>query len=213
MNGCTHGLGVVLSIIGGALLANRIKEHHSIVHEISCAIYTTSLITLYMSSTLYHSFFILQNTKYIFEVFDKCAIYILIAGSYTPFLQILLWDEPIWSIGLLGFIWICGFLGISIEAFFPAWKYRSYFSLSMYLGMGWAAVLCLPEMTQRLPPGCMRLLVLGGVGYTVGVPFYLRNNNLDHAIWHIFVLSGSIFHWLAVYTYVAPRPIGILLEQ
>jgi hemolysin III len=74
----------------------------------------------------------------------------------------------------------------------------------MYLGMGWAALLCLPQMKERLPIGCIQLIVLGGVAYTAGVPFFVRDNNLDHAIWHLFVLSGSVLHWLAVFIYVAP---------
>ena len=206
MSGCTHGLGVVLSIIGGLSMAKRI-EGLSKTHEISCAIYSASLLVLYLSSTLYHSFFSLQNTKYVFEVLDKCAIYILIAGSYTPFLSIVLHDIKIWSIHLLGFIWVCCVLGILVEACRPDWKYRGYFSLTMYLGMGWACLVCLPEISARLPDTAINFLVLGGVGYTVGVPFFVRNNNLDHAIWHLFVLSGSIFHWLAIYLYVAPRPL------
>ena len=209
MNGITHGMGVVLSCIGGYLLSYRVQDL-SLTHRVSCSIYTTSLLVLYMSSTLYHSFFALQHTKYVFQVFDKCAIYILIAGSYTPFLQILLGDKPIWSIGLLGFIWVCCVLGIMVEAFYPTWKYRPMFSLGMYLGMGWAALICLPEMKSRLPLGCINYLILGGVGYTAGVPFFVRNNNLDHAIWHLFVMSGSIFHWVAVYMYVAPRPLPIM---
>jgi hemolysin III len=147
------------------------------------------------------------NTRYIFQVMDKCAIYILIAGSYTPFLQILLGDQPKFSYGLLGFLWLCGGLGIFVEAFYPTWRWKSTFSLSMYLGMGWAALLCLPQMQERLPVGCIHLLILGGVAYTAGVPFFVRDNNLDHAIWHLFVLSGSVMHWLAVYLYVAPRPL------
>lgn len=188
------------------MMSNRVRGM-SQIHKVSCAVYTASLLVLYTSSTLYHSFFILQQTKYVFQVIDKCAIYILIAGSYTPFLQILLQDQMIWSAGLLSFIWVCCVLGICVEAFFPTWNLRSAFSLTMYLGMGWAAIVCLPEMKARLPEGCIHLLVLGGVGYTAGVPFFLRNNNLDHAVWHLFVLSGSIFHWLAVYIYVAPKPL------
>ena len=206
MNAITHCLGVILSFVGGYLLSQRIKGL-SKVHEISCAVYTTSLLALYLSSTLYHSFFSLQSTKYVFEVLDKCAIYILIAGSYTPFLQILLGDKPIWSVGLLAFIWACCLFGICVEAFLPTWKHRGVFSLSAYLLMGWSCMICLPEMMERLPQACLNLLVLGGVAYTVGVPFFVRNNNLDHAIWHLFVLSGSVFHWLAVYLYVAPLPL------
>jgi hemolysin III len=139
---------------------------------------------------------------------DKCAIYVLIAGSYTPFLTVMFADKPIFSTGLLGFIWTCCLLGISVEAMAPTWKWRPVFSLSMYLGMGWAALVCLPEAHHRLSVRCIQLLILGGVGYTAGVPFFLRDNNLDHAIWHLFVLSGSIFHWLAVYLYVAPHALG-----
>lgn len=203
MNGVTHGLGVILSIIGGYLLSHRVGGQ-SFTHVLSCAVYTTSLIVLYLCSTLFHSFFALQNIKYLFQVMDKCAIYVLIAGSYTPFLTVMFEDDTLISIGLLSFIWTCGFWGIVVEAFYPTWKYKSVFSLSMYLGMGWAALVCLPKLSGRVPLPCAYLLLLGGVGYTAGVPFYVRNNNLDHAIWHLFVLLGSICHWLAVYLYVAP---------
>jgi len=148
----------------------------------------------------------MQNTKYIFEVLDKCAIYILIAGSYTPFLQIVLSHEPTYSIGLLAFIWVCCLLGIGVEAFCPSWKGKGKFSLAMYLGMGWSAAVCLPEVARVVPEGAMQLMILGGVGYTAGVPFFVRDNNLDHAIWHLFVLSGSFFHWCGIYFYVAKVP-------
>lgn len=202
MNAITHGLGVLLAFWGSFLMSRRVanKSPRAVY---SCAVYSTSLIVLYTSSTLYHSFFTMQNTKYIFEVLDKCAIYILIAGSYTPFLQIVLAHEPFWSTGLLSFIWVCGVLGIGIEATLPVWRYRKVFSLSMYLGMGWAAMACLPEVASLLPDNAIRLMVLGGVAYTSGVPFYVRSNNLDHAIWHIFVVVGSFFHWLGIYLYVA----------
>lgn len=201
MNGVTHGLGVLLAFLGSYILSRRVSDMSS-RHRISCAVYSTSLIVLYMSSTLYHSFFTLQNTKYIFEVFDKCAIYILIAGSYTPFLIVVLWHEPLYSVFLLTFIWVCCFLGICVEAFLPDWNRKATFSLAMYLGMGWSALICLPEVLRILPEGAMNLMVLGGVGYTTGVPFFVRNNNLDHALWHLFVLAGSIFHWCGIYFYV-----------
>jgi hemolysin III len=202
MNAVTHGLGLVLAFVGAVAMSRR-SAQRSHLHVVSCAVYSISLIVLYTSSTLYHSFFTMQNTKYIFEVVDKCAIYVLIAGSYTPFLQIVLNHEPMWSTGLLSFIWTCGILGILVEAFFPMWRYRKAFSLAMYLGMGWAAIVCLPEAANLLPDNAIRLLVLGGVAYTSGVPFYVRSNNLDHAIWHLFVLAGSIFHWVGIYLYVA----------
>jgi hemolysin III len=201
MNGVTHGLGIILAVVGSTLLSDQVKDL-STTHVRSCAVYSTSLLVLYTSSTLFHSFFSLQNTKYIFEVLDKCAIYILIAGSYTPFLQIVLGHEKLWSTYLLAFIWVCCLCGVTVEAFFPIWKHKALFSLAMYLGMGWSCVVCLPELVDILPSEAMNLLVLGGVGYTCGVPFFVRNHNLDHTIFHLFVLSGSIFHWLGIYWYL-----------
>ena len=202
MNAATHGLGIVLAMIGSYLLTQRAKKYDDYRHTWSCAIYSMSLIVLYTSSTLYHSFFSMQHTKYIFEILDKSAIYILIAGSYTPFLQLILGHEAIWSIGLLAFLWSCCCLGISVEAMCPTWKYRTTFSLAMYLSMGWSALACLPRIAVLVPRSCIQHMVLGGVAYTSGVPFFVRNNNLDHAVWHVFVLAGSIFHWCGVYFYV-----------
>jgi len=206
MNAVTHCIGVLLSLFGGHLMSQRVRDE-SLTHVISCYIFTGSLLALYLSSTLFHSFFTMVNTRDVFRVMDKCAIYILIAGSYTPFMQILLSDQPIYSFGLLGFIYICGFLGIAVEALYPKWTWKSTFSLTMYLGMGWACLICLPQMAGKLHDECIFLIFLGGVAYTAGVPFFLRNNNLDHAIWHLFVLSGSLFHWAAIYIYVAPHPL------
>lgn len=182
MNCVTHGLGILLSIIGFFALSHRVQDK-SHRHSISCAVYSISLLVLYTSSTLFHSFFALQVTRYVFEVLDHCAIYILIAGSYTPYLQIALWDKPIWSIYLLAFIWLCCICGVSVEAFFPTWVHKPKFTLAMYLGMGWSCVVCLPDLVEVIPPSTINLLVLGGVGYTSGVPFFVRNNNLDHSIW------------------------------
>ena len=135
MNAVTHCVGVVLSLFGGHLLSLEVRDT-SLTHRMSCAVYTGSLLSLYLSSTLFHSFFALVNTRHIFRVMDKCAIYILIAGSYTPFMQVLLNDQPIYSFGLLGYIWVCCILGVTVEACYPNWKHRAKFSLAMYLGMG-----------------------------------------------------------------------------
>jgi hypothetical protein len=128
MNCVTHGLGILLAVLATILLSNEVKgkPKHYIV---SCAIYSTSLIVLYLSSTLYHSFFALQRTRYIFQVFDKCSIYILIAGSYTPFFTVVVRHQM-----LLLFIWVFGISGISVEAFAPLWRFKKTFSLAMYLG-------------------------------------------------------------------------------
>ena len=201
MNCVTHGMGIILGTIGSFVLASKVKgmERH---YRLSCMIYSISLVVLYMSSTLYHSFFALTRTRYIFQVFDKCAIYILIAGSYTPFLSIVLHHKPMWSKSLLGFIWTCALSGVSVEAFAPLWKFRKSFSLAMYLGMGWSCMVCMSDFAEILPTNALYLILAGGVAYTSGVPFFVRNSNLDHSIWHVFVLAGSFFHWLTVYYYV-----------
>jgi len=207
-NGITHGLGVLMAFCGAWLLSNVVADKPSKLHSVSCGIYSTSLVVLYTSSTLYHSFFSMRHTKWVFEVLDKSAIYILIAGSYTPFLTIVLHHEPIYSIGLLIFLWVLCFLGIGVEFGCPTWAHKGKFSLAMYLGMGWSAIVCLPEVARILPRRPMDLMVLGGVAYTTRVPFFVRNNNLDHAIWHLFVLAGSIFHWCGIYFFVAPRDLS-----
>ena len=203
MNGVTHGLGLLMALLGASLMYERTRFMPT-SHGVACAIYSFSLITLYTSSTLYHSFFTLLKTKFIFEVLDKCAIYLLIAGSYTPFLQIALKEIPLWSVWLLLFIWVCCFFGIYVQAVYPNWKNKKTFSLLMYLGMGWACVISLEDLMATLPRPAIYLVGLGGLAYTGGVPFFVRNNNLDHSIWHLFVLAGSIFHWLSIYWYVVP---------
>ena len=139
MNCVTHGLGILLAVIATILLSNEVKgkPKHYIV---SCAIYSTSLIVLYLSSTLYHSFFALQRTRYIFQVFDKCSIYILISGSYTPFFTVVVRHQM-----LLLFVWVFGISGISVEAFAPLWRFKGTFSLVMYLGENFDNIVCIPH--------------------------------------------------------------------
>jgi hemolysin III len=201
MNSVTHGLGIFLAMLAATALMKRTEGRpaHSIA---ACSVYSVSLLFLYTCSTLYHSFFALRTTHFIFGIIDKCAIYILIAGSYTPYLAIGLGNKPIWSVYLLIFIWLCCFFGICVEAFFQTWKRKGQFSLAMYLGMGWACLVCIPDLIVAIPKEAFTLLVMGGVGYTAGVPFFVRNTNLDHSIWHMFVLMASMFHWLGVYSYV-----------
>jgi len=202
MNCVTHGLGILLGTVGTRVLMQQVQDlpPHYII---SCAIYSASLIVLYTSSTLFHSFFALKRTKFIFQVFDRCAIYLLIAGSYTPFLMIALHHEPMWSLHLLLFIWVCAISGVLVEAMCGGWKHKSKFSLAMYLGMGWSCLACQHDLIEVLPTNALVLIFAGGVAYTGGVPFFVRNNNLDHSIWHLFVMAGSLMHWLSVYWYVA----------
>mmetsp|Transcript_29380 Transcript_29380/g.44838 ORF Transcript_29380/g.44838 Transcript_29380/m.44838 type:complete len:626 (-) Transcript_29380:192-2069(-) len=201
MSGVTHGLGFILCIIGASTMSNKVKGQ-GLNKVVSCGAYSLSLLILYFSSTLYHSLFALKYTRYIFECLDHCAIYILITGSYTPFLRIALEDKPLGSFYLLIFLYLCCAGGVIVEAFYNTWIYKPKFSLAMYLGMGWSCLICMPDMMKVLPQEAINLIILGGVGYTAGVPFFVRNNNLDHSIWHCFVLSGSMCHWFCIYLYV-----------
>ena len=205
LNGITHGVGIILVVFGAVVLSRRVKDK-SLRHVLSCAIYNFSLLLLYTSSTLYHSFFYLKLTRDIFHVFDRCAIYILIAGTYTPVLVITFPTNIWWSGYMLSFIWICGICGICVDASAPTWKYKGQFSLVMYLCMGWASMMVLPDCMQVWPQGTSNLIVLGGLLYTAGVPFFVRNTNLDHTVWHCFVLAASISHWMAVYQYIVHLP-------
>lgn len=197
MNCVTHGLGVLFGTVGTRLLRRQVDglpPHYAT----SCAIYSASIIVLYASSTLFHSFFALRGTKIIFQVFDRCAIYLLIAGSYTPFLMIALHHEPRWSFNLLVFIWTCAVSGILVEAFCRTWEHKSKFSLAMYLGMGWSCLVCsefgrcrfflvrciaigvsshlfpralsaVPDLVEVVPKEALALMVAGGLAYTGGV--------------------------------------------
>eukprot|EP00956_Cyclotella_meneghiniana_P004583 scaffold5639_cov70-Cyclotella_meneghiniana.AAC.5 len=169
MNSVTHGLGVVLAIIATILLTKRVQGLSS-NYKISCAIYSTALIVLYTTSTLYHSFFALRNVHSIFSIVDKCAIYFLLAGSYSPFLMIALQDNPVWSTHLLWFIWACALRGMFVEATMSSsWRHKAKFSLCMYVGMGWCCLVCLPDLVAVLPSKASVLLVSGGVAYTGGM--------------------------------------------
>jgi len=168
MNCVTHGLGILLCTKGTYLLHEQIAGQPS-YYTTSCTIYSASLIVLYTSSTLFHSFFALRRTKFIFKVLDRCAIYLLISGSYTPFLMIALHHEPRWSLNLLLFIWTCAISGVVVEATCLHWEHKSKFSLAMYLGMGWSCIVCVPDLVEVLPPSALGLIIAGGVSYTGGV--------------------------------------------
>jgi len=210
MNCITHGLGIILAIIGSILLSSSVKDKPA--HYInSCAIYSTSLIVLFTCSTLYHCFFALTRTRFIFRVFDRCAIYMLMIGSYSPLLNIALQEHNYTK--LLWSIYTCGCCGIVTEATLWKWKHKPKFSLAMYMGGGWSCLVCLPDLMEALPVEAVWLLAVGGVAYTSGVPFFVRNTNLDHSIWHVFVLVGAVLHWLCMYWYVARLPVDSLLVR
>ncbi len=199
-NAITHGVGVVFSIVAMTLLIVTAVLHGGDGWRLAAAvIYGSSLVIEYTFSTLYHSF-PWSKIKHVFKILDHAGIYFLIAGSYTPFMLVTLRGTSIgfWvSIG----IWAFAVAGISTEAF---WVYRpKWLAAVVYVIMGWIAVLAIKPLIALAPPQAVWLLIAGGLCYTVGAVTYIpRRVPYLHAIWHLFVLAGSVLHFLAVVLYV-----------
>jgi len=171
-------------------------------------VYGISLVLEYTASTLYHSF-PWPRVKHVFKILDHCGIYLLIAGTYTPFTLVTLRNAtmgPLSHVGLWLFAleWTFAIVGISVEA---AWAYRPrWVSAAVYLAMGWLVVIALQPLVASIAPEGLWLLVAGGLCYTVGTIFYvLKRVPYMHAVWHAFVLAGSILHFIAVLVFVIIR--------
>jgi hemolysin III len=196
----THGVGIVLAIAGLCVLVAYAALYGSALHVVSCSIFGSSMILLYTGSTLYHSVQHVQ-AKYRLRKLDQSMVYLLIAGTYTPFNLITLngplgwWLFAItWSIALFGI----AFCVVDHER-------HERFALAFYLGLGWSIVFAVPSLIHRMQFGGLVLLFGGGLSYTIGVGFYLRERlRYFHAIWHLFVLAGSTLHFFAVLLYVIP---------
>lgn len=199
-NVVTHGAGLVMSVIGWIALVVLSGMAGDGWDLAASAVYGGTLVFLYATSTLYHS---VRNPhkKYVLRVLDHVAIFLLIAGTYTPFTVVLLRDG--WGWTLLAAIWGFALVGLlfklfSSHRFHPA-------STSLYLIMGWLGVLLADPVSSALPAGALALIAAGGLAYTGGVVFYgWHSLRYSHAIWHVFVLVGSICHYIAVVLYVLP---------
>ncbi|MEG0129743.1 PAQR family membrane homeostasis protein TrhA, partial [Clostridium sp.] len=197
-NAITHGIGVVLSIAALVLLILCGVKYGDVWYIVSSIIYGVTLIVLYLGSTLYHSIPSIKAKK-ILRIVDHSSIFLLIAGTYTPFTLTVLRGPLGWTI--FGVVWGCTLFGIVMKIFFLE-KFEK-FSTFMYVGMGWFIVIALKDIIKSLPLQGLVLLVLGGVFYTVGCIFYAKDKwPYNHAIWHLFVLAGSVFHFLTILLYV-----------
>ena len=203
MNSVTHGAGIILAIVGAVFMGMRAAQVGTWRHCWATTVYSTALIVLFVSSCMYHSLFACMCGHRVFHVLDHSAIYILIAGSYTPYLLIPFAHEPFYSVWLLGFMWACCAAGVLLTSFYSG-RYKAQISLSLFIGMGWTAAICIQDLRIALLDGGVQWLFGGGVIYTLGVPLFLRNRELDHAIWHLFVLAGAASHWWGIYHYVMP---------
>jgi len=200
-NSVTHGVGVVLGGVGLIfLLLKAIELNADPLTIVSMSIYGSSIIVLFLASTLYHAI-PLQKAKRALKTFDHCAIFLLIAGSYTPFLLVSL-RTPL-AIGLMVAIWLIAIVGIIFKVLF-VYRFKKL-SLIAYLTMGWLSLIVIYQLALVLNVGGIVLLAAGGAAYTVGVLFYVANKiPFNHAIWHCFVLAGCLCHFLAIYFYVEP---------
>ena len=199
-NSITHGVGLILAIAGLGVLIAFASRLGNAWHVVSCTIFATTLILQYTFSTLYHSIQ-LPRAKSIMRVLDHSAIFLLIAGTYTPFMLVNL--RGAWGWTLFGVVWTLALLGVLFQvSLLRRWQ---GISLALYIGMGWVVVVAIKPMLDAVAPGGLILLLLGGLAYTSGVFFYLwKSLRYHHAIWHGFVLAGSILHFFAVLFYVIP---------
>lgn len=202
-NRCTHGAGALLSVAGVLALVALAQQQHDAYRMVSACIYGFSMITFYCLSTLYHSVRRPQ-VRYLFRILDHASIYLMIAGSYTPFALVTLRGPWGWS--LLGTVWGLGTVGAGLKVFTT--HRLPYLGPLLYVALGWIVVVAFKPLNAALAPGGMYLLFAGGVAYTLGVIFYLWNRlPFNHAIWHLFVLTGSACHFFAIYYYVTARPV------
>ncbi|HQO05359.1 MAG TPA: hemolysin III family protein [Fervidobacterium sp.] len=193
-NSVTHGVGALLSIAGLVLLIVFSAFTANSLTITSFTIYGASLFLLYLISTLYHA---IQHkkTKFIFEIMDHSAIYLLIAGTYTPFCLVSLKGALGWTI--FGIVWGCAALGIVFKIFFV--KKFMFLSTLMYILMGWMVVFALKPLIAATSKQTIIFLVIGGLFYTFGAIFYVwRKVKYHHMVWHLFVLAGSVFHYFSV---------------
>lgn len=199
-NSVTHGFGAVISVAGLVVMIVFSSLYGNAVHIVSSIIFGMTLVLLYTASTLYHSFR-KPELKRVFKIIDHSCIYALIAGTYTPFTLITLRGAVGWTI--FGTVWTLTVLGILFKIFFV--NRFKIFSTIAYILMGWLIIFAINPLLAALPGSAIAWIVAGGVTYTLGTIFYVwKKLPFNHAIWHSFVLGGSVCHFCAVMFYVVP---------
>jgi hemolysin III len=199
-NAVTHGIGVLMAIAGLVLLIVFSSIYGNSWYVVSLTIYGSALVILYTMSTIYHSL-PRGKAKDIFEILDHSSIYLLIAGTYTPFELITLRGTIGWI--FFGITWGMAIVGILFKIFFV--KKFVILSTLIYIAMGWMIVFAIKPLFYALPLNGMIFLATGGVLYTAGTVFYIkRKMKYHHAVWHLFVLGGSAMHFFAILFYVLP---------
>jgi len=199
-NVITHGIGAALGIAGLSALVVNAARYGDIWRIVSFSIYGATLILLYLASVFYHGARS-PRAKRLLQFFDHAAIYLLIAGTYTPFTLVSLRGS--WGWTMFGLIWGLALIGLLLNAFF--FGRLGFVSTVLYLLMGWLVVIAIKPVMDALSPRGLAWLVAGGLSYTVGVIFYAWHRlPYAHSIWHLFVLAGSALHYFAIFFYVLP---------
>jgi hemolysin III len=195
----THGVGGLLAIAGLAVLVTFAAIRGSAWHVVGCSVFGATMVLLYTSSTLYHAIRA-PRAKRILQRLDHAGIFLLIAGTYTPFTLVSLRGPWGWS--LLGVIWGLAVLGILLQS---GSRRHPVLSVTLYVVMGWTVLIAIRPLLSSMPRGGLILLILGGLAYTAGIAFYAwRRLPFNHSIWHGFVLAGTVLHFFAVLRYVVP---------
>jgi hemolysin III len=200
-NSISHVIGAALALAGLAVLVVFASLKADPWKIVSFSVYGTMLVLLYTCSSLYHSF--RGKAKDIFRKLDHCMIYLLIAGTYTPITLVMLRENhPAWGWSIFGVVWGLALFGLVWDTL-PS-KGARILPVVIYLLMGWLIVIALKPMSQELPIGGFALLIAGGLSYTLGVIFYAMDTRIRHfhGVWHLFVLAGSIFHFLVMLLYI-----------
>ena len=193
-NSITHAIAAGMSVVALVVLIVRAVSLGDAWHVVSFSIFGSTLILLYMASTLYHAI-PLPQAKRILKTLDHSAIFLLIAGTYTPFMLVSLRDTVGWTV--FGVVWLLAVVGVVLKCCF-VYRFKRL-SLTIYLGMGWLCVLIGRDMYATLSGTSLVFLALGGLAYTLGVIFYVwKRLPYSHAIWHLFVIAGSTMHFFSV---------------
>lgn len=197
----SHGIGIVLSIAGLAVLVASAALRGDAWHVTSSAIFGTTLVLMYTASTVYHAV-PLAKARRVLRTLDHSAIYLLIAGTYTPFTL-----GPLrgpWGWSLFAVVWTAAVAGVVFKS--VAIGRAPILSVALYVTMGWCVLVALGPLARSVEAGGIALLIVGGVCYTLGIVFYAWHRlRFGHFVWHLFVLAGSVLHYLAVLLYVIPR--------
>jgi hemolysin III len=201
-NSISHGIGLVAALVGTPFLIMHAVRYGDAGFIVGTCIFSTTIILLYLASTLYHAL-PMSKAKRIFRVIEYSAIFLLIAGTYTPFTLGVL--RGAWGWTLFGVVWGLALVGVALKAF--DMTIRPILSTGLYLLMGWVIVIAIDPLLVRVPTAGLLLLIGGGLSYTVGVAFFATDSRLQygHLIWHLFVIAGTVCHYLAVFRYALPN--------